>query len=125
MAKKVFKFKDKNLELEIDGKNFNVMCDDKLALKLAAMKDKFAEYTDVENVKKKAPKEIIKACSDITNDILGTGAFARIFALREQSIHDCIDVVVFIMNSIGEKYRGNTPNVGSSIVERRLPQYKN
>lgn len=113
--KKVFNFQDRVLELDIAGKSFSLVCDEKLAVKLQKMQSKFGEFMDVEKLQKMPLEKITRACRDITDDILGKNAFSAIFENRVPGVQDGIDVTVFLLTSITEKFREQKPVVMAPV----------
>ena len=105
-----FEFKDHRLDLTIAGNAFTVNCITDLADKSRRHRDTLVKLGAEIAEGRKTNDDAINACEEITDDILGAGAFAAIFKGRTPNVTDCSDVLLFVMREITEYFKKNSGN---------------
>jgi hypothetical protein len=123
MSSKSFEFQRNELTLKIERKNYRVISE--------GLEEKMQKYHSIwENMIPSEesgdikPQDIINECRKITNDLLGSGTFEKIFKKREQVVNDCVDLVLFILGEIKEYFENHAfpfrqppppPSSGSNV----------
>jgi len=101
----VFEFGDYTLELAIAGEQFTVNCVAELAETMQWHQEALVTLAGEISGGAKTSSDAVGLCKEILDDILGEGAFGRIFAERAPTLTDCTDVLRFVLGEIGEKAR--------------------
>jgi len=98
-----FEFGDYTLALKIAGEPFTVNCVAELAEAAQMHQKALTQLAEEISVGTKSCFDAVGLCKTITDDILGAGAFGRIFADREPTLTDCSDVLRFVIGEIVER----------------------
>ncbi len=95
-----FEFRDRTVTLDIAGNVFKIdaAIGEELAPKRKMLQDVVKEFIDG----KKTKSDVIKIYAECINSALGDGAFEKIFEKRIPDLLDCVDIITFIANEIGE-----------------------
>ena len=107
MTKK-FRFRNYDIELDIEGTIYQVKPTKELSEKIASFRDTLNGFlqkalkgdADVENVG--------EVCRPIIDAILGAGAADDIFTDRTPTVFDYADLVTYIATEITQYYNGTT-----------------
>lgn len=110
-----FQFADNVVNLDFDGVKLQLSYDqtttDLLQKKGLEMADFAKDMETAADVDK-----AVDLMLDILDDVLGDGAADAIFAHREPSLYDCLDVFKYIMDEVAsynnarvEKFQGTAP----------------
>jgi len=101
----VFDFNDYVLELTIAGNDFKVNCTAEMGDKVAEHGKSFAKLAEEIKAGNKMAAHVVSMCREVTDDILGAGAFKAIFKGRTPNVMDCSDVLKFVMGEMTERYK--------------------
>lgn len=105
----VFEFRDYTLALTIAGNDFNVNCVSELADKVQGHKKTLSELAGQITAGEKTSDDAVDVCRQITDDILGAGAFESVFKGRTPTVTDCSDVLLFVVGEITEQFKKQNP----------------
>jgi len=95
-----FEFRDRTLKLDIAGNVFEI--DSAIGDEMVKQKDALVGVVKEFQAGKKSKEQTIAIYAEYIDKVLGGGAFKKIFAKRIPDLLDCIDVVTYIANEIGE-----------------------
>lgn len=95
-----FEFRDRTLKLDIAGSVFEI--DAAVGEALVSQRQTLMSAVEQFRDGKKTKDEVIGLYAEHINNTLSDGAFDKIFAKRIPDILDCIDIVTFIANEIGD-----------------------
>ena len=87
------------LTLAIAGQVFDVVCGPGLKEKAEAHRVALAE-TIMDVPERRTVDSAIEVCRGLTDNLLGTGAFGRIFADRVPRLPDCAEVLAFVTQEV-------------------------
>ena len=116
---KTFEFKDYTLDLSVAEQEFQVHCDLDLAEKIQPHHKALVKLGEQILAEEKTSADAIVLCEEILDDILGDGAFDRIFVDREPTLTDVSDVLRFVIGEITEfmqKKTAGDKSGGKNIV---------
>jgi len=120
MTKK-FRFRNFDIELDIEGTIYRVKPTTELSKKTVAFRDTINDFMQ-KALKGDADLESLgKTCRPIIDGILGDGASDAIFADRTPTPFDYADLVSYIATEITQYYNGQAPTndlptTGSSVT---------
>jgi len=98
-----FEFKNKNLEVNINGTIYTIYITDNLGDTMQDFSKKMSAMSDDIKKKKKNNIDAIKMLKGIIDNLLGENAFDNIFKDREETkIMDCTDLFMFLVDEIKE-----------------------
>ncbi len=100
---KEFVFKDYNLELRIAGKDFYVECNSDVGDRMLSYSKKGLVLIDQIKAGEKTSEDALTFCSGAIDDILGQGAFEKIFEGRTPTVTDSADVLIFLSEQVAAK----------------------
>lgn len=99
-----FKFRNYDLELDIEGIIFHVDCRSKTGDKIKQISQGGMKLLEDLISKRKTEDDAIKYCLAAIDGILGNGASGKIFATQAPTVTDCSDLLMFLCQEIGAKY---------------------
>ena len=121
---KTFEFKDRNLDLTIAGQHFRVNCVSEIADKIRDHQPTLATLGEGIRAGTKTNDDAVEICQEITDEILGSGAFETIFQGRTPTVTDCSDVLNFTIGALTEHFKSVQPGNGNRAA-RRAAKHKN
>jgi len=93
-----FQFKDERLKLNIAGNTFHFKTDPETYKKIFEFKARAGAM--LKDDTRTNEVNFFDLCKNIIDEILGAGAFEKIFKNRALSINDCVDVTTFIIKEL-------------------------
>lgn len=100
MAK--FEFRSRDLELDVAGNVFTIEVGPTLGDKMKAHSDSAYELADEIKNGTKRDSDATEYCLGVIDELFGTGASDKIFAERDASLGDCLDILYFVTDEVSK-----------------------